>query len=307
MEDYREQWEDWYARDPVNAIRACLVRGDEELPKEAKEFIERLEASGMPPEAALAALAIPAAPHVQVDESERVLGFSAQPSGQQEHRPKLGRSALGLDSRVARPVSHKERRENPKAQAALRKEWDKLCAINCWREDKVREWRLVAEEAKRTGRTCHVGRIFAICVEENNELPESDPARKFKGRVVFQGNNVRDHNWEVALFQELSSCPATLEAAKAADVLGLSPGYTVEQADAEQAYTQSLLGGVPTWVRIPVEEWPDAWFTQKDPKTPKEFWPVQWRKYRDPVCPLQLALYGRPDSGGTGNAIVRHT
>ena len=24
-----------------------------------------------------------------------------------------------------------------------------------------------------------------ICVEKNSELPESDPSRKFKGRVVF--------------------------------------------------------------------------------------------------------------------------
>ena len=83
--------------------------------------------------------------------------------------------------------------------------------------------------------TAHFGRIFAICVEKNSEFPEGDPARKFKGRVVFQGNNVRDQNWDAALFQELSSCPATLEAAKAADAYGLSTGKVTEQADAEQA------------------------------------------------------------------------
>jgi hypothetical protein len=41
------------------------------------------------------------------------------------------------------------------------------------------------------------------------------------------------------MFQELSSCPATLEAAKTADAYGLCPGHNVEQADAEQAYSNT--------------------------------------------------------------------
>ena len=49
----------------------------------------------------------------------------------------------------------------------------------------------------------HVGRIFDICVEKGSELPLGDPARKYKGRVVFQGNQVKDENWEVAMFQDL--------------------------------------------------------------------------------------------------------
>ena len=53
------------------------------------------------------------------------------------------------------------------------------------------------------------------------------------------------------MLQELSSCPAAMEAAKAADCYGLAPGHDAQQADATQAYTQSKLGGVPTWVRLP--------------------------------------------------------
>ncbi len=116
---------------------------------------------------------------------------------------------------------------------------------------------------------------------ENAELNEGDPRRKFKGRVVFQGNNVRDQNWNVAMFQELSSCPATMDAARAADCYGLAPGNTIQQADAEQAYTQSALGGTETWVRLPQDQWPP-----------------EWKGMRDPVCRLKLALYGHPDAGG---------
>ena len=89
-------------------------------------------------------------------------------------------------------------------------------------------------------------------------------------------------NWEAAVFQELSSCLATMQAAKAADCYGLVPGNHVMQADAEIAYTQSLLGGVKTWVRIPKEQWRKEWTD---------------RCMENPVCPLIRALYGHPDAG----------
>ncbi len=195
--------------------------------------------------------------------------------------PKTGGSASGTDSAVARSVTKKEAAANPDAQKALQKEWDRLRDINTWDESGVREWQDVEREAKASKKTVHVGRLFAICVEKNAELPQGHADRKFKGRVVFDGSFVRDQDRQVALFQELSSCPATMEASKAADIYGMAPGHSVQQADAKQAYTQSELGGTPTWVRLPREAWPSG-----------------WEKMRDPVCPLRLSLYGHPDSGG---------
>jgi len=179
-------------------------------------------------------------------------------------------------------VSKQELRSNPEAEAAVVKEWNALRNAGCWDETKVREWSDVAHEARTKGIKTHVGRIFEICVEKNSELHPSNPARKFQGRVVCQGNQVKDENWDVALFQELGTAPATLVAGKACDAYGLQPGYDVQQADAEQAYIQSRLGGdIPTFVRLPAERRP-----------------ASWSKYRDPVCPLILALYGHPDAGG---------
>ena len=88
---------------------------------------------------------------------------------------------------VARPVDRKERVANPKAKVALDKEWNKLITQGCWDYATVREWSDVSAEAGKTGAVAHVGRILDICVEKNSELPESDPNRKFKGRVVFEG------------------------------------------------------------------------------------------------------------------------
>ena len=95
----------------------------------------------------------------------------------EEHRPKLRelvkekikelefKVALELFASVARLVSKDEIASNPKAKAALDTEWEN---------------------------SRNLGRIFEACYEKGPELPESDPRRKFKGRTVFHGNNVRE-------------------------------------------------------------------------------------------------------------------
>ena len=137
-------------------------------------------------------------------------------------------------------------------------------------------------EANRAGETIHIGSLHEICVEKGSELPEDHPDRKYKGRVVFLGDRVRDQHGNVAVSQELSSSPAALEAGKFCDAYGLLPGHSCEQSDGEQAYIQSKLSGkAKTWIRLP-----------------KHRQPKDWDDVDDPVCPLLLALYGHPDSGG---------
>ena len=96
-----------------------------------------------------------------------------------------------------------------------------------------------------------IGRIFDLCVKKGHELPVGHEDRKFKGRVVFGGNDVWTQNRDIAIFQELASQPATLEASCAADAYGCVEGHTIQQADAEQAYVQALMKGTPTYVRLP--------------------------------------------------------
>ena len=98
---------------------------------------------------------------------------------------------------------------------------------------------------------------------------------------MFEGNFVKDQNFDHALFNEMGSAPASMAAGKAVDAWGMHPGHAIEQADAESAYTQCELKGDPTWVRLPVDRWPDEWHG----------------KYTDPVVRLRLALYGHPDAG----------
>ena len=187
-----------------------------------------------------------------------------------------------LFAAVAQAVTRQQIDKTPAAQKSLDTEWNKLKDMPAWDQNKVRECRQVVNEAIKANKKVHIGRIFEICVLKGSELPEGDPRRKYKGRTVFQGNNVFDENSDYALFAEMSSSPASMEGAKILDAFGSQPGYSKSQADAKSAYTQALFEGVPTWIRLPRNRWPKEW----------------QKRYQDPIVPLLLALYGHPDSGG---------
>ena len=164
-----------------------------------------------------------------------------RPAGGQAHRPKNVPPLF--NAAVARPVGKGELKSNPKARAAMDAEWARLRAIprpdggfGAWDESRVREASEVRAEAKAQGVKVHFGRVFGFVVEKNHELSPDDPKRKFKGRSVFQGNQVRDEHGEWAIFQDLGSCPASMEASRYGDAYGLFPGHCSQQADAEQAY-----------------------------------------------------------------------
>ena len=194
---------------------------------------------------------------------------------------KLGEVTHDQFALVARVVSQAEIDRTPEAKAAMDKEWQKLVDKSCWLEKKVREYRDVAREAKAKEAKAHFGRIFEICSQKGSKLPKGHPEQNWKGRSVFQGNKVSDENNDHAIFAELGSSPASMEAAKIIDVYGSQPNFSKQQADSRQAYTQALFQGVETWVRLP-----------------RSRWPKEWEGFEDPVCPLMLALYGQPDSGG---------
>jgi len=185
-----------------------------------------------------------------------------------------------LSCLIAKQIPMREALRIPAAKAALDKEWRNLWDIKTWDPDTVREYDDVCAEAKKKNKTVHFGRVFAISTLRGSELPEGDPGRVWKGRVCFQGNNVKDQDANVAVFQDMVSSTALMEAGKFVDVISLLPGFGGTQADAKQAYTQCLLLGDETWVFLPREQWPDS-----------------WKKFKNPVVRLRLALYGHPLSG----------
>ena len=213
-----------------------------------------------------------------------------------KHRKKRETPFFGFHACIARPINKKEIAERwEECKPAMDKEWNRLFDKGVFDTSEVREWRDVAAEANRANKIIHMGRVFGIMVEKNYESVEH---RKIKYRVVFQGNNVVTQNYEAAMFQDLGSQPASMEAGKATDAYGCIQGHAIQQADAEQAYIQADLEGADTWVMLPEEAYPDDWY--RDPIKAKAMRGIGNRGeclWARPVVKLKKALYGHPDSG----------
>ena len=148
----------------------------------------------------------------------------------QPHRARISPWPV-YNAAVARPIQRKELQSSPAAMKALANEAEKLKSRGTWDLSSVREWSDVSRDAKSNNQKVHVGRIFPIVVEKNSELPQGHPERKFKGRIVFGGDQVKDEHNQTAIFQELSTSPASLEASNMLDAYSLLPGNEGQQYD----------------------------------------------------------------------------
>ena len=202
---------------------------------------------------------------------------------QQGHRQKnVPPGLFPWPAMVTRPVSRKELAENTKARDALKKEFEGHWKRDVYDFSVVREYDDLRAEAKRTGETIHLARVHGLIYEKNYQLPEGHPQRKYKGRGVLLGDQVKDQNFEAALFQDLGSSPASFDTARWVDMYGCLPGHECQMADAIQAYIQAILTGTPCWVELPLDAWPPH---------------IDISKFRRPMVRLVKELYGHPDAG----------
>ena len=116
----------------------------------------------------------------------------------------------------------------------------------------VRERADVKAEALATKTETHFGELMLIASQKGSELEIGHQDRVMKGRAVFRGDLIKNESNKYAFFDDKSSNPASSEAAKCGVNYGLLEGHKSTQADGEQAYTQSLLGGPPTWLSLPL-------------------------------------------------------
>ena len=152
---------------------------------------------------------------------------------------------------VARPVAREEYTKSPEAMQAYWKEWLNMENVGVWNWNSLCEWDEVAADAKAKNEEVHFGYLFGIMVEKGSEHPVGDVRRYYKYRVVFQGSMVKDQNWEVALFNEMASTPATLEASRISDIYSCLPKHGVDSRDVFMAYLQAKMKGTPTYIMLP--------------------------------------------------------
>ena len=127
-----------------------------------------------------------------------------------------------------------------------------------------------------------MGNLMALCFIKFAEMSEEQ--QKYKGRMVLRGDDVRDEEGAMAVFQELSSQPTNIADANSNIAYGCLPGHTTTTVDAIRAYVQSTLNSLhEIWIALPKELWPPEWHQ---------------RGYVRPMVRLIKALHGHPESGG---------
>ena len=87
----------------------------------------------------------------------------------------------------------------------------------------IREYYDVAREAKQKNEEVHMARAHVIIVEKHSQLSE-EPRRKYKGRGVVPGSQIKNHTSDAALFQDLGNSPATFEASRWTFQVALTDG-----------------------------------------------------------------------------------
>ena len=182
---------------------------------------------------------------------------------------------------VHKLLDRKEIWSNKGAMDALLVEKAGLLSQRTWWEETVIEKERLVSDAQANNKTIHCGELMPIASIKHFESPA---LRKYKGRIVFRGDNVKDQDGAIAVFQELSASPSAVHTINANICYGCLPGNKTMAADALQAYLQADLATKhPTWVHIPKELWPKEWHN---------------KGYKRPMCLLKKSLYGHPESGG---------
>ena len=109
----------------------------------------------------------------------------------------------------------------PAAKAAVDKECEKLEKISAWNLTKVRSKKEVIDEARTKGAKVHFASLMDICHLKNAELEAKH--QKYKGRVVFRGEIVKDDSGSYAVFTEQGSSASQIDSSK-------SHGYHLQTA-----------------------------------------------------------------------------
>ena len=157
------------------------------------------------------------------------------PTGEKLSAPLTDLECFAL---VHRLLSRAEMFKTPGALDAVLKEADGLLNAKTWLLESVREKADLVESARLSGEKIHLADLMTIASVKHAELAAE--FQKLKGRIVFRGDNVRDQDGATAVFQELSSSPTIIHGINTNLAYGLLPGHKSEQADALQAYVQSL-------------------------------------------------------------------
>ena len=158
------------------------------------------------------------------------------PKYHEDHIAGKGDNSLQHYNMVHKFIPKPQAAKIPTEKAAVDQVWEKLEKIPAWDLTKVRNKSEVIDEARTKGIKVHFASLMDICHLKNAELEAKH--QKYKGRVVLQGDTVKDDSGSYAVFAEQGSSASQMTAAKVMDIISRLPGCAGQAADAVSAYTQ---------------------------------------------------------------------
>ena len=140
---------------------------------------------------------------LEASESTRMRMEESLPKYHEDHIAGKGDNSLQHYNLVHKFIPRHQAMKIPAAKAAVDKEWEKLEKIPAWNLTKVRNTSAVIDEARTKGIKVHFASLMDLCHLKNAELETRH--EKYKGRVVFRGDIVKDDSGSFAVFAEQGS------------------------------------------------------------------------------------------------------
>ena len=135
-------------------------------------------------------------------------------------------------------LTRDEMRNDPRAIKAIQDEGKGVREKNVWSDASVMEKSERIPLAKQEGKTIYLAEVMPLASIKYWESPER---RKYKGRLVFRGDQVRDTWGGAAQFGEMYLTPTNIQAINLAIYYGILLGYKITTADCTRAFLQALL------------------------------------------------------------------
>ena len=118
--------------------------------------------------------------------------------------------------------------------------------------DKSQKQKKVIDEVRNKNRKFQFESLMDLCYLKNSELEPQ--YQKYKGRVVFRSDIVKDDSGSYAVFTEQGSSESQITTAKVMDIISRLSGSAGQAADAVSVYTQVKMEDAPTLLKIPKSE-----------------------------------------------------
>lgn len=200
-----------------------------------------------------------------------------------KRRRQEGHGVGPLSAFVTRDIPlNSEEASTEEAQDAMRKEMDNMKSKGTFDPNCVVDWEVEREKFP----DALIGKAKMILGCKNAELEQI--FWKYKGRLVFMGNNIRDaKNYRVLnTTDELYGTPVNLAVARHVLAVALLNDWGIESGDVDGAYLVADLQGPSVYLKLT----PELWEACGVPANRLE-------KLGTPCLRVQKAMYGLPRAG----------